>query len=1101
MSTAAATAATPTLFRSRISSEDLQALLRSASETHLHYRNGILLQKAREKQQQCQPSPKSPRKIEHFSPSKKRYPSSLTSKDRISSAPSLTTTNTTSSCLQQSPRLSLSLRNKIIDSVTVNRLTTIVGPAGSGKSTQVPPLLRSLGAVLCTQPRRLAVVAIAKRVASELDVNLGGHTVGFHVGNHNLSTHKTQLLFTTAGILLEELRANGSEALTRFRVLIIDECHERSPESDLILTLVKKYLQRNPKSQLRLVLMSATFPHSRYRHYFRHVPGCEVVDTITLESAQSFESNQVETFYLEDIIPHLATGHKEFGRIMRLNPDHDLNNVQGGDDKSLSDSMLQLIKSIVVWLDGIESPNAIFLIFAPTYRHLEQLHAILANIKSKKGPENSLLSISVLHSSVDMEYCLRSIQRSQGSPTGADSMPAVEEAPGRRQILLASAIADSSVTVPGVTCVLDMCRSLQVRWNDFYVAKTVWASKSICDQRQGRTGRTCAGRVFRLLPRGFYLSRLPQWDIPQLTLSSCLNEVLGLVCSKSDLVVSNPRSILQECLDPPDPQIVERAIEFLQGAGAVQSNTNIFDANTRRNLERLNGNKVLPTQYGEILSALPLSVSDAKIVLAGGQLGLLHETIALRAIYNHKPSPIIHKFGDSDKNTAILESFHRFREPNGSYLAHLSAYMFWDYSWNSQKRRRDAIKEFASRSKCSSSVSGDALEWQSVDAWKWTPEVEEEHVQWCKVHDINPTAVRSIAEVVENTMNALFLSNFEPDWLRCADPTPVWKRPRDWKGHLPDGRNMLYRVYGSNDCNLLSKTLLALLENQVQVAAGYVSQMNLVVDESQLACIHNLTGSCKYGNRCRFSHDPVAPRPPCRFFHGSGICGRGDKCLYSHEVQHPVESALTLVSEGGDLLNAKLPHLVELHIDPCAWYHYHHQRTMMLGEGNFKFTDALSILGIAPRLSSTNIIGPDNDKLERLMGVDATRLHTDNRVIERIKSGEINVFGWNFPYTGHDEDPIIHEALIVDTFQSMALLMDETPDHVGVLLFAVALQANQFSRWNILQCTWRTGWRLAGWGSFNHTAFPGYFPSRHCGNHFPAEEARFYVFELHKGDS
>eukprot|EP00546_Thalassionema_frauenfeldii_P017304 CAMPEP_0178901038 /NCGR_PEP_ID=MMETSP0786-20121207/3794_1 /TAXON_ID=186022 /ORGANISM="Thalassionema frauenfeldii, Strain CCMP 1798" /LENGTH=1053 /DNA_ID=CAMNT_0020572083 /DNA_START=95 /DNA_END=3253 /DNA_ORIENTATION=- len=1051
------TTPTSTLFRSRISSEDIQALLRSASETHINYRNGILLQKALEKERQCQPACEPLRKPNHISPSRPGSTLSLASRNQKPLSPSFAERKTTSMCVEKSPRLSRSIRNKIVESVTVNRLTTIVGPAGSGKSTQVPPLLRSLGAVLCTQPRRLAVVAIAKRVASEIGVSLGGDTVGFHVGNNNLSTHKTQLLFTTAGILLEELRANGSEALTRFRVLIIDECHERSPESDLILSLVKKYLQRNPSSQLRLVLMSATFPHSRYRHYFRHVPGCEVVDTITLERAQS--SNQVETFYLDDIIPHLHADHKEFGRRMRLNPDHDLNNVQGGDDKSLSDSMLQLIKSIVIWLDGIEAPNSIFLIFAPTYRHLEQLHGILADINSKKGPPNSLLSISVLHSSVDMEYCLRSIQHSQCTCRGSESLPAVEEAPGRRQILLASAIADSSVTVPGVSCVLDMCRSLQVRWNDFYVAKTVWASKSICDQRQGRTGRTCAGRVFRLLPRGFYLSRLPQWDVPQLTLSSCLNEVLGLVCSKSDLVESDPRATLQECLDPPDPQIVEGAIEFLQGTGAVQSNLNIFDANsnTRRNSKRFNGCMVVPTQYGEILSALPLNVSDAKIVLAGGQLGLLHETIALRAIYNHKPSPIIHNFGDSDKNSATLESFHRFREPNGCYLAHLSAYMFWDYSWNSQRRRKDAIKEFASRSKASSN-SGDAREWKSVDAWKWTSEVEEEHVQWCKLHDINPTAVRAIAEVVENTMNALFLSNFEPDWLRCADPTPIWKRPRDWKGHLPDGRSMLYRVYGSNDCNLLSKTLLALLENKVQVAAGYVSQMKMVMDESQLACIHNLTGKCKYGDRCRFSHDLLAPRPPCRFFHGCGVCSKAEKCLYSHEVQQAEQSALALVSEGGDLLTAKLPYLLELHIDPCAWYHYYHQRTMLLGEGNFKFTKALSILGIAPQISSTYMTGQSQDTADRLMGVDATRLHTDNRVIEGIKSGKINAFGWNFPYTGHDEDPIIHEALIVETFQSMALLMDETPDHVGVLLFAVALQANQFSRWNILQCTWRTGW-------------------------------------------
>jgi len=1092
------------LFRSRISSEHVRALLRSASETHVNYRNGSLLQKAREREEQeHQQTCASPRII-----SSNHVPASLASNGRTVSAPAMLTkrlplvSKATNCChTMYAPRLGLRLRNKIIDSITVNRLTIIVGPAGSGKSTQVPPLLRSLGAVLCTQPRRLAVVAIAKRVASELNVSLGGLTVGFHVGNHNLSTHNTQLLFTTAGILLEELRANGSEALKRFRVLIIDECHERSPESDLILSLVKKYFQRHPRSQLRLVLMSATFPHARYRHYFRRVPGCKIADTISLESAHGFAANQVETLYLEDIIPSLPDQHREFGRKMRLNPDDDLINAKGADDKSLSEDMLQLIKSLILWLNEIEPPSAIFMIFAPTYRHLEQLYVILTGIKTKHPSLNHDLevhSISVLHSSVDLDDCLRSIRCSQYDSSITPITETTRDVSGRRQILLASAIADSSVTVPGVTCVIDMCRALQVKWNDYYIAKTVWASKSICDQRKGRTGRTCSGRVFRLLPRGFYLSRLPQWDIPQLTLSSCLNEVLGLVCSKPDLVESDPRAILQQCLDPPYPQVVESAINFLEETRAVLPDANVFDVNAKDNSGKLSFNKIVPTHYGAILAALPLNLSDAKIVLAGGQLGLLHETLALRAIYNHKPKPIIHNFGDSEKNTAILESFHRYREPNGCYLAHLSAYMFWDHLWT-QKRRKDVSEDFAFKTENSSSNSGDALEWKPVGSWKWTPELEEEHVQWCKLHDINPTAVRSIAEIVENTMNALFLSEFEPEWLRCVDPTPIWKRPRDWKGHLPDGRNMLYRVYGSNDSNFLCKALLALLENKIQVASGYVSLVKMAVDESQFACIHNLISNCKYGSRCRNSHNPLAKRPLCRFYHGSGVCSKGAACLYSHEDPFVVSSALAMVPEGGGLLKAKLPILMQLHVDLFVWYHHHHQRILLLGEGNFKFTEALTVLGMPPLFSSTNIQTVQDVKSKCLKGVDATRLHTDPRIVTEIKSGRINVFSWNFPHTGH-EDPIIHEALILEAFQSTALLMSKTPDRVGVLYFAMALQANQFSRWNILHSTWRTGWRLTGWNPFYNTIFPGYFPSRHCGEHFPVDDARFYIFELHKGD-
>ena len=178
---------------------------------------------------------------------------------------------------RQGPTIARKTKAKILESVQLNRLTIVVGPTGCGKSTLVPSLLLEGldGPICCTQPRRLAVVAIAKRVAQLQGVRLGGDKIGYHVGNQNRSIKATSLLFTTAGILLEELRANGVEALKRFKCLIIDECHERSPESDLVLALTKEFMKAYPKAPIRLVLMSATFNHKRYASYFKGVPGCE----------------------------------------------------------------------------------------------------------------------------------------------------------------------------------------------------------------------------------------------------------------------------------------------------------------------------------------------------------------------------------------------------------------------------------------------------------------------------------------------------------------------------------------------------------------------------------------------------------------------------------------------------------------------------------------------------------------------------------------------------------------------------------------------------------------------------------------------------------
>lgn len=136
-----------------------------------------------------------------------------------------------------------------------------------------------------------------------------GKATGVHFGRRGWvscrsdASERTELLFATAGILLEELKLRGVDALSKYRAVIVDECHERSCESDLCLTVIKEMMSAYPRSKLRLVLMSATFDHARYTNFFRGVPGCEFIDTITMQSANSIDAfhSQVETFYLEDI--------------------------------------------------------------------------------------------------------------------------------------------------------------------------------------------------------------------------------------------------------------------------------------------------------------------------------------------------------------------------------------------------------------------------------------------------------------------------------------------------------------------------------------------------------------------------------------------------------------------------------------------------------------------------------------------------------------------------------------------------------------------------------------------------------------------------------
>jgi energy-coupling factor transporter ATP-binding protein EcfA2 len=980
---------------------------------------------------------------------------------------------TTATPSSSNNKLSRRLRDKIVETVQLNRLTIIVGPTGSGKTTLVPPLILEeiKGRICCTQPRRLAVVAIAKRVAELQGVPVGGEEVGYHVGNHNRSMKSTKLVFSTAGILLEELRARGVAVLREYSCLILDECHERSPESDLVLCMIRQLMKAYPKEHIRIVLMSATFDHKRYSEYFRNIPGCTTIDTITLETAQSFDAfyTQVKTYYLEDmkrILPDIEK-HHDWLQLMEEDPDFDLGGDESGNRKSLSQGLLALVQSLVTYLDESKPPNQPFLIFAPTYNHLEQIHDTL--LISKSG---ALRQLSVLHSAVDIEDCLKDMYTSvAGTSNNGDSriIPVeMQRLFARRRIFLASAIADSSITIPGVSVVIDLCRALEVSWsvcNRQSESRTVWASQSICQQRQGRTGRTCPGEVFRLLTYNFYQRSLPPWDIPLLTLSSCHNESLQIACSSNQL---NPRDFFPQCLDPPEDEVVVAALEYLQEIGAY------------------NGRST--TQYGSLLAAMPMNVMEARIVMEGARLGLLHETVALMALYSSKPSPIAHFFGNSDINEESLRMFHHEADVK-SYtsvaLAHLSAYMYWDVHWNQVKIRESLENPHGSVHH----IYG-----------------EEEHILWCKEHNLNPTSVRSISESIDCSMNTLFLSKYEPLSLQCSDPTPLWRRPQDWKSsRMSNSRQMLLHVYGDMGAMHLCNTLTTLCEKRMAVYALPNAQVFWDIPSSprklarrkhnenvSYACIHFLSGHCKFGDRCRHEHSWLAIRPPCRFFR-EGNCSRGSECVYSHAIDEEIEDI-------SDPLEPLIPVLEELQLPngPRAWFQRNSPRLFLLGEGNFGFTKALYKMGAPPMYAST-LQAADADDVylhNWVHNVDATNLLSHSDVQSFIYRGG-HCFAWNYPHTARLDDPTADEELMLRTMKCLYSLLTKYQASVSYscLNFAVTLQGDQFSRWNLLRCAYRTGFRLKGWCPFEPTDFPDYRPSRTDGTIFKPENSRFYLLE------
>ncbi|KAL7543042.1 hypothetical protein ACHAXR_012343 [Thalassiosira sp. AJA248-18] len=949
-----------------------------------------------------------------------------------------------------------SLKRRIIEKINANKLTIIVGPTGCGKSSIVPQvLLDGIGnPILCTQPRRLAVVAVSSYVAKQRGVVLGEDEVGYHVGQDRMANNDTKLVFATAGVLLEELKGNGLKALTKYKVVIIDECHERSCESDLVLTIIREFMVHHPMSKLRLVLMSATFNHSLYSSFFRGVPGCEYVDTITLQTAESIDAfySKVQTYYLEDISRMLArskcVSRENFMNYLLDMKDDPMGELSGTDDgKALSYDLLTCIMSLVNHLHEQESPDAIFLVFAPTYRHLEQIFNILDVFEP--------YDLGVLHSTVDIEDCLESMQAAESRGWNGR----------KRKVLLASAIADSSVTIPNVACVIDTCRALEVTWSSKrskYNAATVWASQAICDQRRGRTGRTCSGKVFRLVYQSFYNNSMEQWEQPKLCLASCRDEVLSLL-SSNNKVMSDPKSLLKKCIDPPPTVHVTDAIEYLKGINACRE---VIVARKRR---------LILTDHGALMSALPFTVEEAGTIIYGAKNGLLHEALALVSIKSARPQPIVNAFGNDEDNRLNLSRYFPLadpKNPQSAAIAHLAAYIFWYMNWNAIRRHhmKEHFKNCSGGSGSGGGISNHFFgEYSSThkddftyNVGSWTPEMDQVHSDWCREHFINPSSVKSITSYVENTLKTLYRSGFEPEWLKCQPLEPVWNRDLHIK--VPMRQNVFSSLYGTVQGRQLST------ETLVQLQSRAISQGSDQVKASEYACIHFLNGRCTFGEDCMNAHSLTAPRPPCRFHLRAGGC-TNDSCLYAHQKEADISSETSMIA----------PTHGKFHGGALGWLRQNSSSILLLGNCGLQLS--LEAMGTPPGIVLHGSIA------------ELVHFHKNRNLLNHHLNANITKCVWNFSSIDssatNDEE---NESLLRGFFMSASAYYKAKLRSVSHLEVGLVLRGNQFSRWNILVLAQHSGFCFEWFDVFDNAIFPNYNPH----NGIELQDTKFYVFRMKK---
>ncbi|KAF0299336.1 ATP-dependent RNA helicase TDRD9 [Amphibalanus amphitrite] len=505
-------------------------------------------------------------------------------------------------------------REEIVNKVNAYQVVVLEGRTGCGKTTQVPQYLldescrlKKYANIIVTQPRRIAAVSVAKRVAKERNWPLGT-LVGYEIGLDRKTGPDTRITYCTTGVLLQKIVHEGN--INRYTHVVLDEVHERDTDTDFALLLVRRLL-RTTSRHVKVILMSATFNTHMFAQYFA-VPVLNRLDPAPIICVGKEEMYDVTVHYLEELMPLLRDGGGDAVPRSEGRSEWDSNSsALPAVNPQLYQLVLRLIKvmnSFDVSDFGPSPRNPRFgaqrgsvLVFLPGMHEIRELAAELEEERHQERWQ-----IMPLHSDIT------------GDEQAAVFQPLQAE---QRKIILSTNIAESSITVTDVKYVIDFCMTKQLELDQettFPMLKLSWASKANCLQRQGRAGRVSSGRVYRLVTKRFY-DQLRDYGVPEMLRSPLEHVVLK---AKKFCAEFEPKAVLALALEPPQLEKIYTAVLHLKEVGAL------IDI---RGAERFNAFDGELTVLGHIMSTLPVDVNVARLLALGHAYGCLRECLVIAA--------------------------------------------------------------------------------------------------------------------------------------------------------------------------------------------------------------------------------------------------------------------------------------------------------------------------------------------------------------------------------------------------------------------------------------------------------------------------------------
>ncbi|GAB4829881.1 hypothetical protein Ancab_019527 [Ancistrocladus abbreviatus] len=762
------------------------------------------------------------------------------------------------------------MREKIISKITENRVTLIVGETGCGKSSQIPMFLQEEGLtpILCTQPRRFAVVAVAKMVAKALQCEVGGE-VGYHIGHSKVTSDRSRIVFKTAGVLLEEMRDKGLNAL-KYKVIILDEVHERSVESDLVLVCVKQLLLK--KHDIRLVLMSATADFARYRDYFKDIGRGERVEVLAIPSSSSHTIFQKQVLYLEQVTELLGISSDSSVSLSKRYCSGPSPSLASAD---IDNVVHKLIHDLIMYIHKNEPDiEKSILVFLPTYYSLEQQWFLLE-------PFKSIFKVHILHSSIDTEQALMAMKIWKS----------------HRKVILATNIAESSVTIPEVAYVIDSCRSLQVYWDGNRkkdAAELIWVSKSQAEQRKGRTGRTCDGQIYRLVTGSFF-SKLQEHESPAILKLSLKLQVLSICCAESKSI-NDPKVLLQKALDSPNSEIIDDALSMLVRIKALKK------TQPRGRYE--------PTFYGRLLTSFSLSFDASVLILKFAGVGMLREGILLGILMDTQPQPILRPFGEEILFTEYIDAYYAEDGDTPALtgkkeivlMGNLCAYQFWQRVFK-DKLRLEYLKQLLATNEMKSSLHQVSEIYDDIlsSLHRYRPSFL-----------ANSAGLPSYYDPYEFRHTCLLEYQPSDDAVAVSETDNHGGIRRCLAMPFVDCGQFQSRSVAENFAGVIKEARVEHMQDSSDNEYGYTSEEGLHVNEEASSCRFFIRGVCNKGTDCLFSHSLQAKRPVCKFFTSLQGCRYGDSCYFAHDMG---PSVLSTSSSG-----VCVPE--DEHIDPATLIKY-----------------------------------------------------------------------------------------------------------------------------------------------------------------------------------